>query len=69
MSNILKGNYKTKNKVKDEKKADNTNDLEAQFEKEALKHLGGSIAFVSKKKVLWETKEKSEDKKNDKQKK
>ena len=69
MSNVLKGNFKIKNKVKEEKKADKTNDLEDQFEKEALKHLGGSIAFVSKKKVLWEKKEKLEDKKNVKRKK
>ncbi len=27
--------------------------LEKRFEREALKKLGGSIAFVSKKKVLW----------------
>ena len=27
--------------------------LEERFEREALKNLGGSIAFVSKKKVLW----------------
>ena len=69
MSNVLKGNFKIKNKVKEEKKADKTNDLEDQFEKEALKHLGGSIAFVSKKKVLWEKKEKLEDKKYVKRKK
>ena len=67
--NILKGNFKVKNKVKDEKEEDKTNDLEVQFEKEALKHLGGSIAFVSKRKVLWDQKEKIEKKKNDKQKK
>jgi hypothetical protein len=69
MSNVLKGNFKTKNKVKEEKKVDKTNDLEDQFEKEALKHLGGSIAFVSKKKVLWEEKDKLEDKKDVKRKK
>lgn len=66
MSNVLKGNFKIKNKVKEEEKADKTNDLEDQFEKEALKHLGGSIAFVSKKKVLWEAKEKDSDKKRKK---
>ena len=31
--------------------------LEERFEKEALKKLGGSIAFVSKKKVLWDEKD------------
>ena len=66
MSNVLKGNYKVKNEVKDEKKKNNTNELEDRFEKEALKHLGGSIAFVSKRKVLWEEKEKDSDKKRKK---
>ena len=32
-------------------------DLETRFEKAALKRLGGSIAFVSKKKVKWDADE------------
>jgi len=50
MSGILKGNFKPRNTVNlpEEKR-----DLEAQFEREALKRLGGSIAFVSKKKFVW----------------
>ncbi len=53
MNEILKGNFKTKNKVSsfDPEKDDS---LENRFEKEALKKLGGSIAFVSKKKILWD---------------
>ena len=52
VSEILKGNFKTKKAVKGDpgKKAS----LEDRFEKEALKRLGGSIAFVSKKKVVWD---------------
>lgn len=52
MSDILKGNFKTKHDVK----VDDTEtpSLEAQFEKAALKKLGGSIAFVSKQKVKWD---------------
>ena len=52
MNDFLKGNFDTKNKVKKEA-TENKDTLEDQFEKEALKHLGGSIAFVSKKKVMW----------------
>jgi hypothetical protein len=52
MSDILKGNFKTKKAVVVEKGKEAT--LEDRFEKEALKRLGGSIAFVSKKKVLWD---------------
>lgn len=50
---VLKGNFKTKKEVKVE---DTTTDesLEDRFEREALKHLGGSIAFVAKKKVVWD---------------
>jgi len=52
MPSYLKGNFPLKNKVMaDEAKP--AEDLEQRFEREALKHLGGSIAFVSKKKVKW----------------
>lgn len=56
MSEVLKGNFKTKKDVKpgDARKKS----LEEQFEKEALKKLGGSIAFVSKRKVMWDVGEK-----------
>jgi hypothetical protein len=51
MANVLKGNFSTKKPVTaDEKPAES---LEERFEREALKKLGGSIAFVSKKKVTW----------------
>ena len=52
MSEFLKGNFKTKYKVKG--KPESKNELESKFEQEALKKLGGSIAFVSKKKVMWD---------------
>ncbi len=52
MSGVLKGNFQTKNEVTTSMSND-ADDLEKEFEKESLKHLGGSIAFVSKKKVLW----------------
>ncbi len=57
MNELMKGNFKVKNKVKDEEQENSTNELEEEFEMEALKRLGGSIAFVSKKKVIWENKE------------
>jgi hypothetical protein len=54
MSSVLKGNFETKKAVNvaEVKKEDET--VEARFEREALKRLGGSIAFVSKKKVMWD---------------
>jgi hypothetical protein len=52
MSNdVLRGNFETRNKV-EIKQAEET--LEDRFEMEAKKRLGGSIAFVSKKKVMWD---------------
>jgi hypothetical protein len=51
MSDFLKGNFKTKKNV--EAPAEEAESLEKRFEKEALKKLGGSIAFVSKQKVHW----------------
>ena len=52
MDEILKGNFTTKQKVAVE--ADKAPSLEERFEMEALKKLGGSMAFVSKKKVMWD---------------
>ena len=69
MTKVLKGNFEVKKQVKDEERKAEINELESLFEKEALKHLGGSIAFVSKRKVLWEEKEKLNVKKNNKPKK
>jgi len=51
MSDLLKGNFSTKGTV-DNPQEDTS--LEQRFEKEALKKLGGSIAFVSKQKVMWD---------------
>jgi len=47
---ILKGNFSTKKAVNADRREETDVD---KFEREALKRLGGSIAFVSKKKFLW----------------
>ena len=47
---VLKGNFPIKRPVNVEAE---TATLEDRFEREALKRLGGSIAFVSRKKLLW----------------
>jgi hypothetical protein len=49
MGGVLKGNFEPKKRVE----AEAQDDLSAQFEREALKRLGGSIAFVSKKKFAF----------------
>jgi len=51
MSDFLKGNFTTDKDVVDSSPTEES--LEQRFEKEALKKLGGSIAFVAKKEVLW----------------
>lgn len=51
---VMKGNFKPKKTVKVDKAEDT---LETQFEREAKKHLGGSMAYVAKKKVVWDVKE------------
>ena len=51
MVDMLKGNFETKKSVAVE--AEKNEDLESRFEREAMKRLGGSIAFVSRKKVMW----------------
>lgn len=57
MSAVLKGNFKPKKEVKVEISDADKEDLESRFEREALARLGGSIAFVSKKKVAWDVSE------------
>lgn len=47
---VLKGNFKPRQPVVAD---ENKEDLNSQFEREALRRLGGSIAFVSKKKFLF----------------
>lgn len=52
---FLKGNYKLETKVK-KKKLTNDERLEELFEKSAKKRIGGSMVYVSKKKVNWDLK-------------
>lgn len=47
---LLRGNFRPKKRVV---KREVYEGLTAKFEREALKRLGGSIAFVSKKKFLY----------------
>ncbi len=53
---LLKGNYKLKNQIK-KKQLSQEEELEMKFEKEAQKRLGGSMVYVSKKKINWDLKE------------
>lgn len=55
---VLKGNFTPRQPVNIEPAEE---DLTTQFEREALKRLGGSIAFVSKKKFLFGLDEKKRD--------
>jgi len=54
MSDLLKGNFSPKKQVEN---VESEEDLETRYERETLKKLGGSIAFVSKKKVKWDLKD------------
>ena len=54
MTSVLKGNFTPKKAVDIEPENE---DLETRFEKAALKRLGGSIAFVAKKKIKWDADE------------
>ena len=54
MHELLKGNYQPRDRVAVPAPKPEEEGLEARFEREALKRLGGSIAFVAKKKVQWE---------------
>jgi len=51
MSNYLKGNFEPKGKV--ETPGNRAESASDDFEDAALRRLGGSIAYVSRKKFLW----------------
>ena len=50
MSDLLRGNFTAKNKVEGETRKDDATDV---VERAAMRRLGGSIAYVSKKKFVW----------------
>jgi len=50
MNEYLKGNYELDAKIDDTTDAADSTD---EFERKALSRLGGSICFVSKKKLIW----------------
>jgi len=50
MTDVLRGNFTVRKPVVVEETKE---DLTIQFEREALKRLGGSMAFVAKKKFLY----------------
>ncbi len=51
MADVLKGNFKPAKPVAEKSEKDES--LEEQFEKAAKKRLGGSIAYVAKRRVDW----------------
>ena len=52
MPEFLKGNFKTRRIVQQDQ--DSSDRINEEFERTALKRLGGSIAFVSRKGFIWE---------------
>lgn len=52
MPDFLKGNFKAKREIT-QAPQEKTNEINEAFERAALKRLGGSIAFVSRKGFLW----------------
>jgi hypothetical protein len=50
MNEYLKGNYELDAKIEETAAAEDSTD---EFERKALSRLGGSICFVSKKKLIW----------------
>lgn len=53
MSELLKGNFKTKHKVEASEKNEAT-ELASEFRKKALESIGGSMVFVEREKLFWE---------------
>jgi hypothetical protein len=51
MSDLLKGNFQVKNKVK---LKDEEADLDSEFRKKAINSVGGSMVFVERNKLVWD---------------
>jgi hypothetical protein len=56
MTSVLKGNFKAAKEVAATGTAKQEN-LDEKFERVAMTRMGGSIAFVAKKKVVWDVKQ------------
>jgi|GEM_PF-934310 hypothetical protein len=56
MSDFLKGNFKTKKNVQKQEQT-RGDQINEEFERTALRRLGGSIAFVSRKGFVWKGEE------------
>jgi hypothetical protein len=52
---ILKGNYKLKKKI-ESKKISEEDEIENKLKQEAMKRVGGSMVYVSKKSINWDLK-------------
>ena len=60
MSELIKGNFESKKNVIDEDDVETKVSLEDEFEKAAFNRLGGSIAYVSRKRVMWTAEDKGD---------
>lgn len=53
MSELLKGNFKTKNTV-EKKPEENKKDLKEELKKAALSSIGGSMVYVERTDLTWD---------------
>ena len=53
MSELLKGNFNVKNKVKVNEENEDTDSMN-EFRKKALNSIGGSMVFVERDKLFWD---------------
>ena len=53
MSELLKGNFNVKNKVKVNEENEDTDPMN-EFRKKALDSIGGSMVFVERDKLFWD---------------
>ena len=53
MSELLKGNFTVKNKVKVNTENEDT-DPKSEFRKKAIESIGGSMVFVERDKLFWD---------------
>ncbi|WP_031436945.1 hypothetical protein [Methylobacter tundripaludum] len=57
MSELMKGNFEVKRKLDVPDVSDNSADFKNEFKKKALESIGGSMVFVEREMLFWESTE------------
>lgn len=61
MDELLKGNFKVKKEIKEDKKAEKEKTLEEKLKENAMSSIGGSMVYVNRRDLTWDPEEKEKE--------